>query len=235
MDLGLCLFFLDDCQSEDVEELYDQVERLLDGHVVDATAAPIHRAYDNIFRRMAALSLPLDRYRESRKKLLRCYRRRRDLIAGRVTVTFDEYLALRMTTIYVDQWLDMWEVLADFYLPEEEYSLPALKSARSSMNRWNVYENDLASIDRDACVGVPNLVPLRARERGITQEQAASEVQELADQEQQSFAQACCDLYKSGPSPHLLQYVNLLETCYNGGLENYYRRKDPARYAAWKR
>ena len=102
------------------------------------------------------------------------------------------------------------------------------------MNRWHVYENDLASIDRDARAHVPNLVPLRARDRGITPEQAAVEVQRLADESQQSFAQACRELYESAPSPSLVRYVNLLESCYNGGLENY-RRKNPARYAAWKR
>jgi hypothetical protein len=102
------------------------------------------------------------------------------------------------------------------------------------MNHWHIYENDLASIGRDARARVPNLVPLRSRERGIALEQAATEIQDLADQAQQSFAQACRELYESAPSPHVRRYANLLETCYHSGLENY-RRKNPARYTAWKR
>lgn len=234
MDLTLFFGFLDDYDGDNVEELYDHVEQSLNGHLHDATAIPLLRAYDDIFRRMASRGLPLDRYRASRKALLRCYRQRHELVTGRATATFDEYFALRMTTIYVGQWLDMWEVLDDFYLPAEEYTLPMLECARSSMMTWHVYENDLVSIDRDARAHVPNLVPLRAHDRGIAPEQAAAEVQNLADEAQQSFAQACRELYESAPSPRLVRYVNLLETCYNGGLENY-RHKNPARYAAWKR
>jgi Terpene synthase family 2, C-terminal metal binding len=234
MDVSLCCFFLGDYQGDDVEQLYDYVDRMLDGHVLEATAPPLYRSYNDILRRVASRGLPLDRYRESRKKLLRCYRHRHELSAGRATTTFDEYAALRMTTIYVDQWLNMWEVVDGFYLPAEEHNLQVLDRARSSMIRWHVYENELASIDRDARDHVPNLVPLLALERGIAPEQAANEIQDLADQEQRSFAQACSELYESAPSPHLVRYANLLEACYHGGLENYQQKKQ-ARYTAWKR
>lgn len=221
MDLGLCFFFLDDHPDDGAERLYDDVERLLDGHVPAAGDPPLQHAYHEIFERMAARGLPLDRYREGRRALLRCYRRRR------VAATFDAYLALRTTTIYVDQWLDMWEVLGDFYLSAEERRNPLLARARTSMIRWHVYENDLASIERDARAGVPNLVRLH----GGALPEAIAEVKALADHEERSFVEACAELRSRPMSQSVLRHLDLLEICHRGGIENY-RRQNPARYAA---
>lgn len=230
MDLSLYFFCLDDHQQEgDALALFDLVEGILDGQA-PSVQHPLSYAYRDVLDKMSMTDIPLDRHIASRKMLLDCYRRRLLLARGVEDTSFDEYRRIRATTIYIDQWLDMWEVLGRFYLEDDERAIPALTSAKENLILWHVYENDLASVDRDRQSGIPNLLDLRAAETGDSIEEARHDMERMATNAHEEFVAACNELEQRTLSDRVDQHVDLLKICHAGGLENY-RRKNPGRYS----
>ena len=226
-DLALFFFSIDDASGRGRLRLYTDVQELLDGRN-PRPDSDFFRGAEDILNRMREFGLPLDRYIESRKELLAQYRTRLALGNGE-TISFTDYLNVRKVTIYIDQWLDMWEVLGDFMLDEGE--LERVSKLKDALVLWHVLKNDLVSVERDRKAGIPNLVSLRAAELGIDSNEASRRLEHQASSAQGAFLEETRNLQRVGLSPKLKKYAALLTNCYDGGVRNYCH-VNPERYRA---
>jgi hypothetical protein len=224
-DLAMFFFAIDDELGEDRMLLYDDVQELLDGTNSRPTSE-YFRGAENILRRMGDFGLPLDRYINSRKNLLAKYRLRHTLSKGG-QISFSDYLEIRKVTIYIDQWLDMWEILGDFYLGTDE--LERLSNLKRKLVLWHVLKNDLVSVERDRDANTPNLVYLYEAQHGIGHDEAYVRLEEQSSAAIETFREELDNLRREQLNEKLEIYMNLLQVCYEGGVRNYYH-ENPKRY-----
>lgn len=224
-DLAMFFFAIDDELGEERMQLYDDVQRLLDGRNPRPTSE-YFRGAENILGRIGDIGLPLDRYINSRKDLLEKYRLRHALSKGG-TISFSDYLEIREVTIYIDQWLDMWEILGDFYLGADE--LERLSNLKRKLVLWHVLKNDLVSVERDRDASIPNLVRLYEVQHGVSRDQACVRLEQQASEALEAFEAELNSFRAQQLNRRLDAYIDLLQICYEGGVRNYCH-ENPKRY-----
>ncbi len=228
-DLTLWLSSIDDhdCNKSGQEQFFADCLRILDrghGGRPDEPSGSL-RAYGEIIRDVQAISGDTSRYLSGRKRYIHCIaaRNRRDH-----RFSFDEYLGLRRTTIFVDQWMELFAILEGFQLTEEDRLSPGLQRAAESAIDSSVFLNEVYSVDRDKGF-VPNLVHLRQRERGCSRGEAVAEVNQMYDDAVRRYAAAAQDL-RSRPLPdRVLRYLDYLDHTIRGSRSAY--RDNQSRYA----
>jgi len=227
------VFFLDDCPPAEVDQHFDDFECLLKGDLPRPTAPAISHAYRELLTQVQACSSSslFAQYLDGRRALVRGYRRRRELTRSGGPIRFAEYLKLRVTTIFVDQWVDLWEALGSFELTGGEELATLVLQTRRMLSRWHVLENELSSESRDVREGVPNLVQLDATERRVGIVDARKHVAELANRTEQTLVELLSRLRATAHDESFTGFLELVKSCHEGGTE-IYRRADPTRYTS---
>lgn len=230
-DLALWFFYLDDYDREDYESFFDDCRRILDGSEPLAQSPPLLRAYGDVVVQVGSRGQDLGYYLEGRRKSLELIRQRIRFSRTQSTrrVTFEEYYAQRMLSVYVYQWMDMWEILGGFYLDPHERALPDLIEAKRAVTAWHILQNDARSLRRDIEAGSPNLVLLYAEQKSARVDDTIAALQGMFRSELESFQSASQSLLQTMPSARLRRYLELLHICLTGGETSFWEIKE--RYA----
>ncbi len=228
MDLGTCFFALDDSPTDAALRRYDDLERVASGLAPDPSR-PLQAAYVDLFARLAATGADISHYLALRRDFARAMRARHSLQTGCRQTSSDAYLALREVTIYFEPWLSTWELLGGFVLSAMQRALvfPVFVAA----NRWQVLENERASLGRDAASGLPNVISLLACEEEVSISEATSLVVARADMELATSQAATAALRANHAEGPIVRYLDTLADSV-AGARRHYERADPARYSS---
>ncbi len=216
LDLTLWLFAVDDHEGPDVDAYLQRCRAQLRGEGSSDDA--LGRARDELTRTLLDAAGPagLRRYFESRIAYVDAIGRRNRVRDGRDPLpSYDDYLRLRETTIYVDQWIEVWSIVAGFERPQAGVDDPRWMAAERAIAHCHILQNEPRSLERDRASRTPNLVDLLCAQQdcGIDEGIAA-----MAHQHQR----ACADYDEAigplrgdprAPAP----YVQLLDACRFGG------------------
>ena len=159
LDMVLWLFSIDDYDGPDPSAFVRRCRAQLEGAAPGQGAGA--RARHALVESLRARGRPLERYLASRVRYAEAIERR--LHYGRevsVRPSFEEYLELRRSTIYVEQWIELWDVLMGWELMIHRQRQPSMRLAESAIRDWNIFYNELRSLSRDRSSGTPNLVDL---------------------------------------------------------------------------
>lgn len=227
-DLALWFFYIDDYEHDDYEAFFDQCLRILDGSRPTTDSSSLLHAYSDVILRVGSHGHDLAEYLESRRKSVELIRQRIRFSRkqARERPTFDEYYAQRMISVYVYQWMDLWEIIGGFYLDPEERALPELAEAERAVTAWHILQNDARSLRRDIDAGSPNLVLLYAEQKAMNAEDAIAAMRELFRAELENFQSASRSLLQSNPSVRVRQYLELLELLLTGGEKSFWEIRE---------
>lgn len=228
MDLGTCFFLLDDSPAHEALDRCDDLESAAKGLDPDPRR-PLQLAYADLIARLAASSPDTRHYLALRRQFARAMRVRHSLASEKRQIRSDMYIALREVTIYFEPWLSIWELLGGFVLSDEERAL--VRPAFVSANRWQVLENERASLARDAATGTPNAISLLASEHAISLSEASRMVAARAERELSTCAAAMAELRATRTEGAVLRYLGTLDDSI-AGAKRHYERADPDRYSA---
>lgn len=226
-DLAVCFFYLDDYQGEDYRSLFDEYESNLDR--VGGPAAskrPISEAHSTLLKQLQDLGHPMAWYIEQERKLLDEYRLRNDVSRGIASIDYERYRSSRLVTIYVYQWVELWQLLAGFPIAESERATAAYQDSVRLTSTYFYLGNELYSLERDVERGDPNLVPLLAREEGIDLDEAAARIAAERDEVAQQFEDAVGQLMAG--SDTMRRCGALLRQCVDSATAA--RHDNPERY-----
>lgn len=227
------VFYLDDCPPSEADQHLDNFESLLKGDTPKPTAPAIYHAYRELLTRVqsSCSNRLFSQYLAGRQKLVCGYRRRRALTRTGDPICFADYLELRMATIFVDQWIDLWEALGGFKFTESERVSVVVVQTRRALSHWHVFENELSSESRDARDNVPNLVRIDAAERGVQIADARKNVTTLAEQSEKTLTERTEQLCSTAHDESFTGFIGLVKSCHQGGSD-IYRHVDPSRYTS---
>jgi hypothetical protein len=247
MDLTLSFAELDDYAGVDEEGLFAEHLAVLDGarpgpavpSRAERAACPGNgpgasaraRAHADLLDRLGRRGAPLTHYLGGRHAVVDAYRIRNAVRRRERRLSFAAYLDLRLTTIFVAQWVDLWEIVGGFALTPAERARPERAVAVEAACLWHVLHNDVVSRARDAARGEPNLVALAAVEEGVTADEAARRLLARARVAAAELDEAAAAFVAAAPGGRAARYAAFLGTCVQAGVDNYYR-DNPARYAA---
>lgn len=223
MDILLWLFYLDDYEKHDYDSFFNQCLAILDGRLPDDDMPQLFHAFYDVILRVASKGRSIEYFVKGRRQDIECYRWRNNLRQSKKTVTFDEYLSRRKTTIYITQWMDLWMILEDFCLLPDERNGGVIPVAAEMVISWHIFQNELVSVERDKISGDPNLVLLYKCEKKCSLKEAIEHIEQLRDRAIVGFA----NLYNSirskptSVSQQCYKYLDLLNICLVGGVNNY--------------
>lgn len=225
-DLALWFFYLDDYDKDDYEIFFNDCSRILDSRGAIAERSPLLRAYADVIKQVATYDCDLTHYLGGRRQSLELIRKR--IRTGRrrgSKPTFNEYYNERMISVYVYQWLDMWEILGGFYLTPEERASFEIKEAKRSVTAWHILQNDMRSLHRDIRCGSPNLLLLHAEESSDI-DVTVSAVEKMFIDELDIFKRMSELAQRKMQSDRVRQYMGLLEICLTGGAKSFWEIKE---------
>ncbi len=168
LDLTLWLFAVDDDEGPLRAQALDRCVEQLHGRRPSGPAGrePVVAARERLLELIGARASSLDRYRRSRVRYVEAVGRRDGMRPDEPPPSFEDYLRLRETTIYVEQWIELWGALRSIDLQADRDRAPELRTATRAIVHWNIFDNEPRSLTRDRARGTPNLVDLWSRERG---------------------------------------------------------------------
>ena len=227
-DLALWFFYLDDYDGDDYESLFDDCLRILDGNRPTMDRPSLMRAYADVVDQVASHGHDPTCYLQSRCKSVEQIRQRIRFSKSprNKRVTFEEYYAQRMVSVYVYQWMDMWEIIGDFYLDSQERMSPEVAEAKRAVTAWHILQNDMRSLRRDIDSGSPNLVLLHAEQKTARIEETVGIIRDLFREELENFQRASQSLLRSMPSLRVRRYIDLLDICLTGGEKSFWEIKE---------
>jgi len=220
LDLALWLFFLDDYEHASYDLFFDRCGLILDRKPDPEPNTKILLALRDVIDRVTAMDKPMDRFIEDRHRLIQCYRTRNAVRKGR-PISFDEYFAIRLTTVYVDHWIGIWEILDNFYLTQEERDHPDIQELVLHLKTWHILENEIESLDRDERDGTPNLVKIAMTETKRSKAVCVKELRATRDEAALKFAQISDRFSSEEHEKHMCKYVDFLRISMWGGTGNY--------------
>ncbi len=235
LDLSLFLFYPDDNLDDVILDGYEQVLSGLRGGTLDprSPSAIVLRLVEEFERR----GLWSPRHVQGRVELLTALRRRNEWRESKYRPSFDEYLELRKTTIYIRQWVELWASVLG--LPECVEAPEHLQ--RASMRLldealcFEVFQNEVVSLSRDVLANTPNLVLLLARDEQIELADAARHLRGARDERHRSFHQTMIELQReAGGWPGIVGRAAILEAVVRETSRYYTERQDAARYDPWE-
>lgn len=226
-DLAVCFFYLDDYQAEDYRTLFDEYEANLNGiGGAAASERPITVAHCELLRRLRGFGHPMTWYIEQEHKLLDEYRLRNDVSRGAATIDYERYRDSRLVTIYVYQWVELWQLLAGFPVSESERTTAAYQDSVRLTSTYFYLGNELYSLQRDLERGDPNLVPLLAQQTGIGLDEAAAQLAAERDEVAKQFEDAVGQLMAG--TDNMRRCGVLLQQCVDSATAA--RHDNPDRY-----
>lgn len=223
LDIALWVFTLDDYTGEDFDRFYDQCLATLTTREIDTVHRPILSAFAIHHGHMTARGCPMDRYVASRHDIADAYRRRNRLARGEIpAVRFEEYLEWRRLLIGTRVWMSAWEVLGDFWLPDEIHGAPLIRHALDSLVYGQILENEIYSLPRDLAAGTPNLVVMHAREHGSTLDESTARLRTHFRENEAAFrsAKAHAETEFSG-NGRVAALLEMMELCLEGSAALY--------------
>jgi len=228
-DLLVVFFSLDDIEGEDYGRYYDACVAVLADDADQATDDPLVDAYAEVVAEIEDRGLDTDSYRRGRLDLIEEYRWR-NRVRRKEKPREEEYLCRRRVTIYTRQWIDMWELLEGCCLSPEARKLAVVRDAVAKMVEWQLLQNDLVSLRRDCRLQEVNLVSILCEQHGMPLEIAKQDVAARRDRARHELDDALAYLRRETLArPSLpLRYLEILEQCLRGTVENY--RQNLVRY-----
>lgn len=228
MDLAISFFFLDDYKGDDYEELFDEFQANLEGKPV-ASSRAVTRAHADLLRRLESLGRDTSAFREIRLRLLEEYRYRNAVMRGKETISFERFYQCRLVTIDVIEWFELWLVLHDFGLTDEQRRESSIQQAVELAATFFFLGNDLYSVERDRENGEPNLVHLLEAERpDLGLAEAALEISRQKDEAHQEFLALIDELTAPSTDEPLRRCAQMLmRFVENAGVA---RHDNPERY-----
>jgi len=234
MDLAVSFFYLDDYEREDDHELFAQYEMTLTGEPAAGLNAPsglrrnqaIIRAHADLLGKLQSMGHPMQEYVAEERRLLAEYRYRNSTKRGHETLTYDRYRDCRLVTIYVYQWLELWQLLDHFPVSAHERASPIYQDAVRLTATFFVLGNELYSLDRDIRNREPNLVCILADEQAIPLTEAARRIALERDEVARAFETLRADL--SVQTGALRKCGQLLDQCVRAATAA--RHDNPGRY-----
>ncbi len=226
-DLALFIFYLDDLDGPDEAARFAEVERILDGEVPPPDASPLRRGWRNLLDEMAARGPASARCVADRRVALAAWRARNDARRAGRRWALEDWIALRCTTIFMRQWMSLWEALTGRVVCDATRARPAFEAAVRATCRWQVLYNELASVARDRATGETNAVLLVMRDGALTEPEAAARVMAMAAAARTDFERARSEL-GAGADDALRAYLDGLAVSIEGAVEHYADRH--ARY-----
>lgn len=215
MDLALWFFYLDDCLKEDYNIVFEKCSRILDGYQPSSDEAKLFQAHADVINRVAQKGYDMQYYLKERKDNLR-YRvdLAKQRLHGRTNeneLSFNEYFEIRQTTIGTSYWTALWEVLGDFYLSPLERLMPEVQRAARAVSSAYLLHNDLHSLVRDIKERNPNLVILYMEQYGGDIFSSGKYINELFQEEVNTFRYLFELVLNAAPSNRLQQYFEFSE------------------------
>lgn len=225
-DIALWVFSLDDYTGEDYEAYYDQCLATLAGGT-PSPERPVLRLFADHWERLATRGCQMERYVSSRKDIIVAYRRRNLISRAKLSVRFDEYLELRRFLIGTRVWLSAWEVLDDFWVPDDQFDAPVVRQALKALIYGQVLENDIYSLKRDIKSGTPNLVLMHAREHGLGVDDAVGSLRTLFRANEATFRAAKeAAARECENSARVRKLLEMMEICLEGSAALYRMKLD---------
>ncbi|MCA9698780.1 MAG: hypothetical protein KC431_14745 [Myxococcales bacterium] len=218
MDLCVVFFALDDYTGPDCEDLFARCHRILSGDL-GAIGSPLTKAYAEVIHSLTMLGEDMSEYLQLRHALIERYSWRNQARKKSPPPTYAEYLECRRTTIYTRQWLGVWEILEHCMLTQQERSSAPIRTMLMDIVDWQIYENEIVSIQRDSVRGELNLVVLFMNEQHIDINAAAGQIEALQNQIGGRFEQALRELGTSADNTRLRRFQQILDRCYHGAIE----------------
>ena len=169
MDLAISFFYLDDYAGEDYHALFDQYEATLAGRPPPAARGAV-AAHADLFAKLGALGHPMDAYIAEERRLLAEYRLRNDVRRGLAHLTYARHREARLVTIYVYQWLELWQLigheegLAFVYtgnVPGDEGEHTFCPNCANNVIRRHGFRIVATNLKRDRCGACGHPIPLR--------------------------------------------------------------------------
>ena len=225
-DLAVCFFYLDDYEGDDYRALFDEYEANLDHIGSTASTRPISVAHAALLKRLQGLGVPMTWYIGQERKLLTEYRLRNDASRGTATIDYPRYRESRLVTIYVYQWVELWQLLSKCPVTDAERASPAYQDSVRLTSTYFYLGNELYSLRRDLERGDPNLVPLLAVHAGIDVDDAAARIAAERDEVAEQFRATVRGLMSGSDS--MQRCGQLLQTCVDSASAA--RHDNPDRY-----
>jgi len=215
MDLILWFFYLDDCLKEDYNIVFKKCSKILDGYQPNTDEAKLFQAYADIPKKVAQRGYDMQYYLQTRKYNLR-YRVEiaKQRFHGRGNerkLSFNENFEIRQTPIWLSSWINLWEILGDFYLSLPERTMPEVQRAVRAVSSAYLLDNDLRSLVRDIEEKSPNLVILYMEQYEGDIISSAQYIRDLFQQEVNTFRHLFISVLNAAPSDRLRQYFEFLE------------------------
>lgn len=226
-DLAMFIFYLDDIDEEEESRRFAEVERVLAGEHLGPEASPLQRGWSDLVERVAARGLPMARFISDRQAVLAAWRERNDARRRARIWSLEDWISLRSTTIFMRQWMSLWELVSTGVVSDQARAHPAFERAVRATCRWQVLYNEVASIARDRASGETNAVLLVMRDRRLDERDAATHVLRTAKDERDEFERAAREL-AVGDDGVLRAYVDALRMSIEGAVAHYADRH--ARY-----
>jgi hypothetical protein len=223
LEIALWVFTLDDYTGDDFDRFFDCCLATLTDPEPDLDAYPVLPAFAIHHAHLGALDRPMDRYVAARRNIADAYRRRNRLARGeRADVRFDEYLEWRRLLIGTRVWLSGWEVVHDFWLPDEIHEGPIVRAVLDSLIYGQILENEIHSLPRDLAAGTPSLVVMHAREQGLTLEQSVAELQRRFEANEATYRAAKARAEAEYPgNARVAALLEMTELCLEGSASLY--------------
>ncbi|GEM_PF-2909951 len=254
-DLALWFFYLDDYEGQDFELLFDACAQILDRADVgeplldgaQPTLESSESAPPGLLPAFADVVTQIQAHGEARAtRYIQSRRDSLDKIRARIRVSRDPhcpafdyraYYDLRMVSVYVHQWVVLWEIVGGFCLDEGQRALPEVTEARRAVTAWHILQNDMRSVERDMRAGSPNLVLLHAEHEAPDIHASVAEIRGLFDEELENFRAAQATVAASGaeggwPDGAMRRYFELLEICLTGGERSFWEISERYDWAA---
>lgn len=228
-DLALFIFYLDDLDGPDEPLRFADAERILAGEIPSPDASPLCHGWRDLLAQVSTRGLSIERYLTDRQTALAAWRTRNAARRSGVTWRLEDWLTLRSTTIFMRQWMSLWELLTGRVVSDAMRARPAFERAVRATCRWQVLANEVASVDRDRATGETNAVFLEMRERGVSEHEAVTRVMAMASAARRDFDHAARALLDDTDDVALQSYVHGLRVSIEGAVEHYADRH--ARYA----
>lgn len=225
MDLAISFFYLDDYAGSDYHAVFDAFEANHRGAPRE-NALPAAVAHADLLAQLRGLGRSLTWYTELELALLGEYRLRNDAARGLVPLTFDRYRACRLVTIYVYQWLELWQLIGDFQIGAAERESAAFRDGVRLASTFYYLGNELYSLERDQQRGELNLVPLLAAQEGIDLAAAVERLEVQRSDAGQAFAEVLPAMLAG--SAELRRCGELLDRCVR--VAEAARADNPLRY-----
>jgi hypothetical protein len=223
-DLGVVFFALDDYSGDDSADFFRQCRNILDGNDAPRDETFL-RAYAETVREIETRSQAGERYLQGRRELIEAYLWRDAWKRGEHKSRLpsrSEYLERRRTTIFTRQWIDVWEIVEGCTLSRPERELQPLRDATSVLVDWQIFENEVVSLERDLASGDLNLISLMRDEDGVSLLAAKQKVSTERDVLGVQFEDSLQHLRASASaSQNLQRYLQILESSFRGAIAIY--------------